>query len=112
VTPRQTAALEFVRQSIAGGRCPSVREIGQHLGVSRGGAALHLQALEMQGVIRREYRRARAIELLDDRRGIPVIGLVDAEGRIPAETLDRIQGAEAEELWDERFTVNRGALCS
>ena len=89
LTKRQFEVLEFVRETLsAQGYSPTVREIADHFGfASHTSAEKHLVALEKKGLISRQPRLARAIELIeyegrDDAAeggaGIPVIGRVTA----------------------------------
>ncbi len=71
--PREKQVLEFIQKEVA--RCnypPSVREIGQALGI-RSTSTVHgyLAALETKGYIRRRSTKPRAIEILDQARSGP-----------------------------------------
>ncbi|MGH2350586.1 MAG: transcriptional repressor LexA [Chloroflexota bacterium] len=99
LTERQRRVLELIAERTAeAGRPPTLREIGQELGIaSTNGVRDHLQALIEKGYLRRDERSARGIrllrsadgEVLDDRspasRGagrdvtyVPVLGRVAA----------------------------------
>jgi repressor LexA len=66
LTWRQREVLEFIEQSVAQrGYPPSVREIGQHVGLSSSATVhSHLNSLEQRGYIRRDPTKPRAIEIL------------------------------------------------
>ncbi|GFP27081.1 transcriptional repressor LexA [Candidatus Hakubella thermalkaliphila] len=66
LTGRQREVLEFIEQLVAQrGYPPSVREIGEHIGL-RSSATVHshLNSLEQRGYIRRDPTKPRAIEIL------------------------------------------------
>ena len=66
LTARQRQVLEIIDTSMARhGRPPTLREIGQHLGISStNGVRDHLQALIEKGYLRRDVRSARGLRLL------------------------------------------------
>lgn len=89
LTPRRRQVLEVVERAIRErGYPPSVREIGQALGLrSTSSVHFHLKALEQRGYIKRDGSLTRAITLQDKssevvRRGdtayIPLVGRVAA----------------------------------
>jgi repressor LexA len=97
LTKRQREVLEFVRAEVhRRGFPPSVREIGQAVGLSSSSTVhSHLAALEEKGFIRRDPSKPRALEVLDYRdteRGvdtddvlaIPLVGTVAAGAPILA----------------------------
>jgi len=65
LTPRQRRVLEFIRESIEQqGYPPSIREIGQSVGLASSSSVAHqLKALEAKGFIRRDPNRPRALEV-------------------------------------------------
>ena len=64
LTPRQREIFDFIRSRRP--VPPSVREIGARFGInSPNGVMCHLRALEKKGVIRRDARLARSIEVVD-----------------------------------------------
>ncbi len=67
LTVRQRQILEFIKDEIRRkGYPPSVREIGQAVGLSSSSTVHgHLQSLEGKGYIRRDPTKPRAIEVLD-----------------------------------------------
>jgi repressor LexA len=98
LTARQQEVLDYVRSQInARGFPPSVREIGEALGLSSSSTVhSHLTALESKGLIRRDPSKPRALELLDYRdtstavdmgrvRAVPLVGEVAAGSPILAE---------------------------
>lgn len=97
LTARQQQVLDYVRDQInARGFPPSVREIGEALGLSSSSTVhSHLTALETKGFIRRDPSKPRALELLDYRdtaaavdmgrvRAVPLVGEVAAGAPILA----------------------------
>lgn len=91
VTKRQQQILDFICAEIhRKGYPPSVREIGQAVGLSSSSTVhSHLAALEAKGMIRRDPSKPRALEVLDFRdnghaidygsvRNVPLVGCVAA----------------------------------
>lgn len=88
LTERQRQVLEFIKEEIRQkGYPPSVREIGEAIGLSSSSTVHgHMARLEEKGFIRRDPTKPRAIEVLDDSGGmprkrtvtIPVVGRVTA----------------------------------
>ncbi|HEX6971176.1 MAG TPA: transcriptional repressor LexA, partial [Limnochordia bacterium] len=87
LTPRQRQILEFIKREVgAKGYPPSVREIGQAVGLSSSSTVHgHLGKLEAKGYIRRDPTKPRAIEVFADRGSgrkqivnVPVVGKVTA----------------------------------
>ena len=107
LTPRQRRVLEVIRQALeARGYPPSVREIGERVGLTSSSSVAHqLKSLEAKGFLRRDPNRPRALEVLsplarperapadatgsgDDRPEpayVPVVGRIAAGGPILAE---------------------------
>ena len=73
LTRRQKEILTFIqRYGDAHGYPPSVREIGQALGLTSSSTVhSHLSALEKKGYVRRDPSKPRALEILKDERDIP-----------------------------------------
>lgn len=67
LTDRQRKIYEFIRGKILGrGLPPTIREIGNAFGIdSPNGVMCHLRALEKKGLIHRDTKSARAIQLID-----------------------------------------------
>src|SRR5688572_25351586 len=91
LSERQQQVLDYVRTVVADrGYPPSVREIGEALGLSSPSTVhSHLSALVNAGVIRRDPSKPRAIEVLDTRttpsrahdenlREVPLVGRIAA----------------------------------
>lgn len=88
LTPREEEVLKVIKDSIASkGYPPSVREIGQKVGLSSSSTVhSYLRRLEEKGVIRRDPTKPRAIEILQKEElnpqeklnWIPVLGRVAA----------------------------------
>jgi len=97
LTERQKEIYHFIRQKIEKrGYGPTVREIGDGFAIkSPNGVMCHLKALEKKGLITREGRSARAIQLVDHRppaQGLPFLGKVAAGTPIvAAEQTDRLE---------------------
>lgn len=72
MTPRQQQLLSFVEREIAASDvCPSFDQIRQHLGLaSKGNVHRLMTALVEQGRLRRQPRRARAVEVV---RGVDAV---------------------------------------
>lgn len=67
LTLRQRRVLEVIRESVeARGYPPSVREIGESVGLNSPSSVAHqLKVLEAKGYLRRDPNRPRAMEVLD-----------------------------------------------
>lgn len=87
LTPRQDQILAYIRREVLSkGYPPSVREIGQAVGLSSSSTVHgHLGKLEEKGYIRRDPTKPRAIELVNDREvmrkeivNVPIVGRVTA----------------------------------
>lgn len=90
LSARQREVLEFIRATVADrGYPPSVREIGEAVGLSSPSTVhSHLSSLVKAGAIRRDPTKPRAIEVLevaphtpdlpDDMRQVPLVGRIAA----------------------------------
>ncbi len=103
LTVRQRKVLDVIRDAVAArGYPPSVREIGEAVGLTSPSSVAHqLRSLEQKGFLRRDPNRPRAIEVVHspeiDPTGIgdsfpeavnvPVMGRIAAGGPILAEEL-------------------------
>lgn len=94
LTHRQQEILTFVqRYTESHGYPPSVREIGQAMGLTSSSTVhSHLEALERKGFLRRDPSKPRALEILRNGQGpqhrvvsLPVVGQVTAGMPILAE---------------------------
>ncbi|MFZ5824409.1 MAG: transcriptional repressor LexA [Bacillota bacterium] len=95
LTERQRQILQFIKEEIrTKGYPPSVREIGEAIGLSSSSTVHgHMSRLEEKGYIRRDPTKPRAIEVLDGSGAIPmrrtvtvpVVGRVTAGEPILAE---------------------------
>lgn len=98
LTPRQRRVLEVIREWVERrGYPPSVREIGEAVGLNSTSSVAHqLRALERKGYLRRDPNRPRAVGVLPpDPDGetatrprpayVPVVGRIAAGGPILAE---------------------------
>ncbi|MDQ3664300.1 MAG: MarR family transcriptional regulator, partial [Actinomycetota bacterium] len=66
LTPRQRKVLDVIRAALQRrGYPPSVREIGEQVGLTSSSSVAHqLKTLEAKGFLRRDPRRPRALEVL------------------------------------------------
>ncbi len=104
LTPRQRRILDVIRDAVERrGYPPSVREIGEAVGLTSSSSVAHqLATLERKGFLRRDPHRPRAVEVLapggasDDTGAgdarptptyVPVVGRIAAGGPILAEEL-------------------------
>jgi len=87
LTPKQAAILAFIKKNIRQkGYPPSVREIGQAVGLSSSSTVHgYLKKLEANGYLRRDPTKPRALEVLDELEGdkvefvnVPLLGRVAA----------------------------------
>ncbi len=87
LTPKQAAILAMIKKSIRQkGYPPSVREIGQAVGLNSSSTVHgYLKKLEAKGYLRRDATKPRAMEVLDDLEGekvefvnVPLLGKVAA----------------------------------
>ncbi|MGH2788814.1 MAG: transcriptional repressor LexA [Actinomycetota bacterium] len=98
LTDRQRQTLQFIAEAVAErGYPPSVREIGEALGLASSSTVhSHIQALQKKGYIRVDATKPRAIELLYDpdtelpreraaTRSVPLLGRIAAGAPILAE---------------------------
>lgn len=76
LSDRQEQVLEFIRTTVATrGYPPSVREIGEAIGLSSPSTVhSHLSALVKAGAIRRDPSKPRAIEVLGTVERVPAVG--------------------------------------
>ncbi|NUU25960.1 MAG: transcriptional repressor LexA [Streptomycetaceae bacterium] len=74
MTPRQSRVLEVIRTSVESrGYPPSMREIGEAVGLSSTSSVAHqLMALERKGYLRRDPHRPRAYEVRSPDGGRPL----------------------------------------
>lgn len=88
LTERQRQVLQFIREEIREkGYPPSVREIGEAIGLSSSSTVHgHLARLEEKGYLRRDPTKPRAIELLGEEAGEPVKRMINVPmlGRVTA----------------------------
>src|SRR5437879_4861244 len=111
LTERQREIYEFIRLKIESrGYGPTVREIGEEFDIkSPNGVMCHLKALEKKGLIKREGRSARAIQLIGHRLGasssLPFLGKVAAGS--PIEAVEQEERLDFDELFagPERYVL-------
>ncbi|MCT1367902.1 MULTISPECIES: transcriptional repressor LexA [Kocuria] len=103
LTPRQRKILEAISSSIAThGYPPSMREIGDLVGLSSLSSVTHqLTRLETLGLIRRDPKRPRAIEVLCDmplpQDGIPTFGAGSSSDQAEADVVELFPASENED---------------
>jgi repressor LexA len=98
LTERQRQTLHFIAETVAErGYPPSVREIGEALGLASSSTVhSHIQALQKKGYLRVDATKPRAIELLYDpdtelpreraaARSVPLLGRIAAGAPVLAE---------------------------
>jgi len=119
LTRRQQEILDFIRADIhRRGYPPSVREIGQAIGLSSSSTVhSHLAALETKGFIRRDPSKPRALEVLDFRdtdtaidmgrvHAVPVVGQVAAgQPILAAENIEQTLPLPAEFSGESTFIL-------
>ncbi|MDI6844201.1 MAG: transcriptional repressor LexA [Anaerosomatales bacterium] len=119
LTRRQEQILDFIRSEIhRRGYPPSVREIGEAVGLSSSSTVhAHLSALEKHGYIRRDPTKPRALEVLDTRdteRGVdprtvtavPLVGSVAAgQPILAAENIEATLPLPAEFAGESTFIL-------
>jgi len=109
LTRRQQAIYEFLRDKIRNrGYGPSVREIGEHFGISSpNGVMCHLKALEKKGLITRDrsphssHGLSRAIRLAAEPlhpTGLPLAGRIAAG--VLHEAIEQDERVEFHDLFD------------
>ncbi|MBZ4653451.1 MAG: SOS-response transcriptional repressor, LexA [Peptococcaceae bacterium] len=93
LTDRQVAIINYIKKEIkAKGYPPSVREIGEAVGLSSSSTVHnHLNQLESRGYIKRDPTKPRAIEVIDhnlrpnkEMVNVPIVGRVTAGSPILA----------------------------
>ena len=119
LTDRQRQILDFIRAEIhRRGYPPSVREIGEAVGLSSSATVhSHLAALEAKGLLRRDPSKPRALEVLDYRdteraidygqvRVVPLVGQVAAGTPIlAAENIEATMALPAEMADEQTFIL-------
>lgn len=119
LTRRQEQILDFIRAEIhRRGYPPSVREIGEAIGLSSSSTVhSHLAALEAKGFIRRDPSKPRALEVLDFRdtesaidygrvNAVPLVGHVAAgQPILAAENIEQTLPLPAEFAGDSTFIL-------
>lgn len=119
LTKRQQQILDFIRAELH--RCgypPSVREIGEAIGLSSSSTVhSHLAALETKGFLRRDPSKPRALEVLDFRdtdtaidygkiHAVPLVGHVAAgEPILAAENIEQTIPLPAEFAGEQTFIL-------
>ena len=100
LTKKQSEVLKFVKEfMVSHGYPPTVREIGEALGLSSPATThSHLKGLEEKGYIRKNGSKNRAIELLVDNEyakkneeivEVPLLGKITAGN--PIEAIERVK---------------------
>jgi len=119
LTKRQQQILDFIRSEIhRRGYPPSVREIGEAVGLSSSSTVhSHLAALEVKGFLRRDPSKPRALEVLDFRdndaavdmgrvSSVPLVGSVAAgQPILAAENIEQTLPLPTEFSGDQTFIL-------
>ena len=109
LTARQREALEFIRRCVRRrGYGPTVREIGDHMGInSPNGVVGHLVALERKGFIHREANLSRSIMLVErgekSARGLQVAANIQDGKFVESGQEERVDLTEDFQLTGEDF---------
>ena len=87
LTARQQAIFSFIKEfALDKGYPPTIPEIQEEFGIkSPNGVNNHLKALIRKGYIKRDSSRARALDIIGLREGLPILGNVAAGAPILAE---------------------------
>ena len=87
LTARQQAILSFIKEfALDKGYPPTIPEIQEEFGIkSPNGVNNHLKALIRKGYIKRDSSRARALDIIGLKEGLPILGNVAAGAPILAE---------------------------
>jgi len=95
LTGRQAAILEFIQKSLRDhGYPPSVREIGQAVGLASSSTVHgHLARLEAKGYLRRNPSKPRAIEVLTDDVSVPD-SLLNREYAVMAPVIGKVTAGQ------------------
>lgn len=119
LTPRQRRVLDVIREAVAArGYPPSMREIGEAVGLTSSSSVAHqLKVLQAKGYLRRDPNRPRAVEVLPPGDAGGVSGAADeaaARAHRPAPAYVPVVGriaagapVLAEEAIDEVFPLPR-----
>ncbi|MCA9791192.1 MAG: transcriptional repressor LexA [Candidatus Eremiobacteraeota bacterium] len=119
---RQQQILEFIRESVeARGFPPSIREIGEAVGLSSSSTVhSHLRSLETKGYLRRNPSKPRSIELLDGPKGsrarlvdLPVGAPTAGENPSPQKTISlplELAGSKESFLFPVEETYRQEAI--
>ncbi len=105
LTQKQQRVYEFIRDKMRNrGYGPTVREIGEQFKIrSPNGVMCHLKALEKKGLITREPKQSRAIQLAAEplvEKGLPLAGRIAAG--VLHEAIEQDERVEFAELFDTR----------
>jgi len=87
LTDRQAAIFSFIKEfTINKGYPPTIPETQKKFGIkSPNGVTNHLKALIRKGYIKRDFSRARALNIIGWQTGLPIVGNVAAGSPILAE---------------------------
>ena len=80
LTNRQAEVLSFIKEfAIEHGYPPTIPEIQEEFGIkSPNGVNNHIKALIRKGYLKRDSSRARALDIIGRRDGLPIVGRVAA----------------------------------
>lgn len=103
MTEKQQLIYEFIKDKIlTRGYGPTVREIGDQFQIrSPNGVMCHLKALERKGIITREQKRSRAIELSEplSRHSLPLRGKIAAGS--PLQAVEQTESVDFGPFFDD-----------
>jgi repressor LexA len=75
LTTRQRKIFDFIKDFVRKrGFPPTLSEIGEKFGIQPSAVRMHLLLMEKKGVLRYVRQISRGIEILTERRGIPIYG--------------------------------------
>lgn len=85
LTARQQQVLDFIKEQMMLGKQPTIREIGDHLGItSPNGVECHLRRIESHGYIKRSKGASRGIEVVGWSPAVELRKLHDKYNKIKA----------------------------
>jgi repressor LexA len=108
LTVRQKQVLNFIRDRINNDRiAPTIREMAGFFGFSSTGTVRdYLKALSRKGYLKLNKNKARSLELVDQQRGLAIVGMV-ACGK-PQFAQEDIEGYLQPDKW---FQANDDLFC-
>jgi len=110
ITKRQRQMYDFIAQFVEGhGYSPSFEEIGEGMGLSSLATVhKHITNLEKKGLLRRDYNRARSIDLLKPKGRMKLSLEVAAESSLTLPLLGRIAAGRPLEAVENPESISLG----